>query len=499
VTLSATAPSKAVSLDAGDDSLTLATGTTTATANLSGGDGTDTLVMAAADAASASSTDSFQTKFDGFEKLSLGIVADGASNSVSLLNMDNISYVASAGTAMVTAEVQTLTITGTASGAVSFLGTAIASSASGDTASATATRITADKTALIAAWNAANPTKELSNISNSGATITLTYATTEGDVVNVASATSAGITFPTSAEATKGVLANGALTITKMANAGTMELTAVGSGATVTMTDATGTADSLNVLVKNTAGINAGTVTAAGVESINLTVTDTTTTAIGTHTLSLADAALKTVVVTGNAGLTLTTNSAVLTSVDGSALTAALTATTNGTVAQTILGGAGADSLTAAGTSDVLNGGAGADTLTATGDLASLTGGAGADVFNVADATTNVNSYATIVDLAAGDTIKFYNTGVTESFASAKIVLGDTAVFQDYANAAISANDGGAISWFQYSGNTYVIEHISSDASTSFVNGSDVVVKIAGLIDLSTASFSSSTQTLVIV
>ena len=78
---------------------------------------------------------------------------------------------------------------------------------------------------------------------------------------------------------------------------------------------------------------------------------------------------------------------------------------------------------------------------------------------------------------------------------AAKVTLGDTAVFQDFANSAIVNNDTGDVAWFQFSGNTYVIENVS-DSTTAFQNNSDVIVKITGLVDLSTASFSSSADTL---
>lgn len=49
----------------------------------------------------------------------------------------------------------------------------------------------------------------------------------------------------------------GALTITKMADAGTLELTTAAASTTVTMTDATGAVDSFNIVTKlTTAAVN---------------------------------------------------------------------------------------------------------------------------------------------------------------------------------------------------------------------------------------------------
>lgn len=294
----------------------------------------------------------------------------------------------------------------------------------------------------------------------------------------------------------------GILTLDKMVANSTIEFDGTSAGTVVaTLADATGSADVLNVVTKVDGNIGFNLVKAAGVETINLTVTDTDETTIDTHTIDLQGAALKSIVVTGNANLTLTADAlnVKLASLDGSAMTGVLTASTNGTLAETIKGGAADDVLTATGTSDVLNGGAGNDTLIAHGNLDTLTGGAGNDTFDIGTATTNVNSYATITDLAVGDTIKFLDTAATETFQASKVVLADTAVFQDYANAAINATNMGDIAWFQIGGNTYVIEHASADASTSFVNGTDVIVKLTGAVDLSHASFSADHQTLVFV
>jgi hypothetical protein len=516
VALLNTTTTKAVTLGAGNDTLILKSGTTSLTANMDGGTGTDILRMDALDAAGASSNGTFATKIDGFEKLQLNAVVSGGANTVDLANLDNINYVISAGTALnVSAanEVQTVAVTGTASGAVAFLGTSVAGSVATDSAAVTAGRITADSANIIAAWNLANPTKEIASISNSGAVVSVTYLSTEGDVANLAAASSSGISFAGAVEATKGAIAStaGALTLTHVADAATLELTGAGANAIVTMNDATGTADSLNIVTKvSSSSINFGSVAAAGVETINLTVTDTVPTSSGvasiqTATLNLTDAALKSLIITGNSHLNLGQTAAALTMVDGSAMTGNLTAYTNGTVSQMIKGGAGADILIANGNADVLIGGAGNDTLRVGlfGDLTTMTGGAGNDTFDVSLATTNVNSYATITDLTAGDKILFAASGT--SFIASKVSLSDTAVFQDLANAAIASTQNGQISWFQFGGNTYVIENVSDLASnstadsTAFVNGTDVIVKIVGLVDLSTGSFSSSSHTLLAV
>jgi S-layer protein len=98
--------------------------------------------------------------------------------------------------------------------------------------------------------------------------------------------------------------------------------------------------------------------------------------------------------------------------------------------------------------------------------------------------------YTTITDFTAGDLLKLADKG-TESFLTTKITLADTAVFQDYLNAA-AVGDGstdGVISYFQYGGNTYVVEDM--DQASIYTVATDLVVKLSGLIDLSGASINT--------
>jgi len=293
--------------------------------------------------------------------------------------------------------------------------------------------------------------------------------------------------------------AAGVLTLTDLANNGTVVLTGdVGTGVTVAMKDAaTGTADVLNAQLSKDGVLAGGVLTAANVESVNLTVTDpVTSNGIATHTLTLTADKATSVNVTGNAGLTLTmTGSTTVTSIDGSTMTGGLTVTSlNTTDATTIKGGAGADVLTAATgvTADVLEGGAGNDVLVGNAGLSTLTGGAGNDVFVLNVASLDVNSYATITDFSAGDLLEV--TGIS-AFKSAKVTLGDTAVFQDYANAAINALAATEAGWFQFGGNTYVVADMGAE-TTTFTNAQDWVIKLTGLVDLTNASFNDTEDTI---
>ena len=153
------------------------------------------------------------------------------------------------------------------------------------------------------------------------------------------------------------------------------------------------------------------------------------------------------------------------------------------------------ENVTVTAVADKLFGGAGNDTLVANAGLSELTGGDGNDLFVVNVASTNVNSYSTIKDFAAGDLIQFAGAAV---FKSAKVDLGSTAVFQDKANAAINSLAVGEMGWFQDGTDTYVVmDRVTED--TTFRNGEDFIVKITGLVDLSNASFNAGQGTIGLV
>lgn len=299
---------------------------------------------------------------------------------------------------------------------------------------------------------------------------------------------------------------SGTLTLNNLASNGTVVLTAAATtSVTVGIKDAaTGTADVLNAVLSSSGNLTAGVLTAANVETINISTVDTQAApqTKNVDTLTLTADKATTVNLSGAADLTLTlTGSTKVTSIDGSTMTGGLTVTSlNTTAATTIKGGSGNDVLTAATgtTADVLVGGAGNDTLVANAGLTTLTGGDGNDVFRIATPSLDVNSYATITDFAAGDLLQIAGAA---SFASAKVTLGDTAVFQDYANAAMNAlvqavpGTDVAVGWFQFGGNTYVVADAGAE-STTFVNGQDLVVKLTGLVDLTNASFNNTYDTI---
>ena len=189
---------------------------------------------------------------------------------------------------------------------------------------------------------------------------------------------------------------------------------------------------------------------------------------------------------------------------------------TGATVAATITGGAGADTLKGTVAGDSLIGGAGNDTLTATvanvtlngGDgndtIIAVTGntistGAGQDLVVVDGASATVATFATITDLAKADSIQIGSgANAATTFTSAAITQGAGATLQNFADAAVTAAAAKGAAWFQFGGDTYIVEDRGTDSATTFVNGEDMIIKIAGLVDLSKAVFNTGTGVLLI-
>jgi Ca2+-binding RTX toxin-like protein len=227
----------------------------------------------------------------------------------------------------------------------------------------------------------------------------------------------------------------GHLVLSNLASGGTVELTATGD-ITANVTGAlAGTADVLNLTLTG-ASLAAGTVTAPGVETVNI-ATGTTTASIHStvDSLTLVDPSATSIAVTGNNGLTLTTTGdTAVTSFDASgvvgngagdtAANLAVTYTSANTNATTITGGAGNDTLIGNNGSDVIRGGAGNDTIFGEIGQDTLTGGAGADVFGENHGSgfsdSAVATPDTITDWNAGgtaDTLRFISAGLADAVA----------------------------------------------------------------------------------
>lgn len=315
-------------------------------------------------------------------------------------------------------------------------------------------------------------------------TVTITYNSAAGNVGNivVADNTTTGSAISVTDNVVVGVAgsAAGALEVNHMANAGTFELTAANAGATtIVMTDATGTADSLNLKLNGAANLAAGAVTVAGVETIAITTTDSSKDGadatdgllhnpLAASTLALNAAAATTITVSGNHGvdfsgstLTKVTSldaSGVVANVDPTGLTAAQLVTANGTAGAvtfttvvtdkdvtiktgngadvinassvgtaadstnvaTISTGAGDDLIWGGADNDVIDAGADRDVVSSSAGADAITLGSGNDVYALTNNTHSV--------LAKFDTISdFVANTYGQGTAGAATVAGATA------------------------------------------------------------------------
>jgi len=199
------------------------------------------------------------------------------------------------------------------------------------------------------------------------------------------------------------------------------------TGATLTLglADATGTADVLNITMKESDALTGNTITAANIETINIKgIDDAAGDASTVNTMTLVASKATSVVVTGNDGLNLTsTGSTRITNFDASAVAATnssdtaanmavtyTSANSSASAAVTIKGGAGNDVLQGNAGVDTISGGAGTDSITMTAGNDVVTGGAGADTYLTTEALMIANSGTTATfDGGAGTDILDFN------------------------------------------------------------------------------------------
>ena len=255
---------------------------------------------------------------------------------------------------------------------------------------------------------------------------------------------------------------------------------------------ASGDADAFSVTLNETAdAVATAKLTVNGIE--NLTV-EATGAGDGDNTLQVTDNALQTLTISGSQDLSLTFNGTNGTNgadggavnlIDGSAATGDLTINTTSVTADDKLGltvktGSGDDTITLAGKATV-DAGAGDDTITSSAKGGTFAGGDGKDTFDVRLAKGSDNM-VTITDFVAGtDKLTFVNQG-DETFAKANVSSAQSLEAALDAAAAGNGSVNGALSWFQYGGNTYIVQDLSSQSD--FQSG-DIVVKLVGEHDLS--------------
>ena len=329
------------------------------------------------------------------------------------------------------------------------------------------------------------------------------------------------------------------LTLTQTASGDTLELTGAGTAYALSGTFAGGN-DTLNLHLTNGSGAGvafASTgVTTTDVENIVITVTDSQATPAGlfNDSITLLDNSAKNIVVLGNAGLTLTASDTAATTIDASgiiqggftftsgalALAAVIKGSATGTnvidfsastAKITYYDGIGNDSITATSTHAAeinLSGGINTVTLGSGDDVVNVGAinglntiifGTGTDSLNLVDIATTLSPSINVSGMSAGDKISFAGAlgGVGNSLESTLgTKLTGAATLDAYLTLATAGDSHtqAKLSWFEFSGDTYIVQDTS--AASTFTVGADSVVKLSGSLDLSDSTVTAGVVTL---
>lgn len=501
----------AIATGAGNDTVTLAAGTTAlgTGGSIDGGDGTaDVLSFADADdATTASAGTTFEAAISNFEVIDLAGAA-GSAVAINLANLDDISKVS------VSANLgQTLALTNLASGgtvtykatqgAASTIGLAAAGAADVLNVAIAGTAAIAANTINVSALETVNFLTDDTAATSTGIEHSVTLADGNG-TKSITIAGDAGLTLTFTGTALTSFDASGVTDGDVTWTAGAL------AGAATVKGGATADANIINLsaataIVTYTGGANVDTITNSNDLNNVYTLGD------GANTLSAANGDGNNTV-TGGANVDTITlgngNNTITTAAGIDAITVGNGNNTidSGADADTIIAGNGTNSITAGAGDDLITVGTGGntilagdgnDTITINGASAAantITGGAGNDKIVFTDAVASAGVYSSVIGAAAGDSFDFSGFandggGLAAGALGAKITLGGAFSFSDYLNAAAADVNGGTdaqIEWFQFNGNTYIVVDNSDNAT--FTGGTDHVVELQGLVDLSTAT-----------
>ena len=215
-------------------------------------------------------------------------------------------------------------------------------------------------------------------------------------------------------------------------------------------TNTTADAMTVNLGTSSGAGASSGAtaIAATGVVDVLLNVSLANEETITINSLggsnfigTLTDTAAKVVNITGSKNLSINSmTSAVMTTLDASAMTGDLNIVGNSNdVASTITGGSGNDSLIGGTKADVISGGAGNDQITGAAGVDNLSGGAGNDTFVIATA-------AHFQTLATAETIDGGADNDTISFTADMTLIGtDIAAIKNVENLSFASAGANSI------------------------------------------------------
>jgi hypothetical protein len=285
------------------------------------------------------------------------------------------------------------------------------------------------------------------------------------------------------------------VTLNNFLSGSTLTLNAALGTHTVNMVTDTAT-DVLNLVTNNNG--DHGTVTANQAETVNIITDFSVVSSLDELVLNGTD--LTTLNVSGSDGLDLGTNSTIISTIDASGLggTFIWSADAN-TVNITVSTGSGGSIVdfsgmtipggnTTAGNAPItFLGGSGDDTII-TGDegtsRGTITTGGGFDTVEVG-IIDGGNDFWSITDFdTTRDSLDF---DAAETFIGLDQVLEPTATFQDYLDQAARGDELGAVRYFYFNGDTYVVQ--DNTVGEDFVDGSDTVIRLEGELVLDATNF----------
>ena len=505
-------------------------------------------IVTAADAANAAgSGNAIVSAFESNGKtylVSSDVAADGA---IELATLNATTGVTGIGNSK--AAGGTLAITGASFTNATKVGPTPAAATAADHTTASAGYIAATLAFTDASAVAGTKTETFSNLAAAG-TLTISNSHIVGGAtgshigqVATTQVGAAGTNYLTLNLASTAVASEVAVVVDKMTVTGAYGVTinaSEGAGATAITDVITSLVDGGATPTLKTITIANGLITGTSVAT-PLTISAITDSALTTIDASAATAAVTLSSVTNNGVTINAANGATttITAANGSAVkvlqasgTGIVTGTFNGdgdTITLSATGGA--NNFTANGVGDIITVGTAANTIVATGvgtsvtvTAASTTGnsitvgkgasvtlatGAAADTVNLAAAVGNdlTTNLVTITNAsptdATNDLIVFAAAG-THHAAVGQINVGAATTLAQALDIAI-VNDGHTVSgdsylsWFQYGGATYVVDHVATGVTATdhtFQATTDTVVKLAGVIAIDTFTVAGATLTL---
>lgn len=245
--------------------------------------------------------------------------------------------------------------------------------------------------------------------------------------------------------------------------------------------------------ISGTKALNINAISDSALSTIKVSDTAAVHLGTGTGTKSLSQSGLHVTITATNAGDKVYLSGADA-KITASAATANLTLSATG-ASSTVLGGTGAgvDTITvgASGIVTMATGNTAANSITvglnSTVTLGTADGGSTV-VVTGDKAGSALTGMTTITDTNMGNHVLVINSGINDTTtvnANGAVNVGSASSLSSALNIAAIAESGTTKShlyadWFQYGGNTYIVEHVGTGSAATALGASDIVVELVG-------------------